>query len=244
MKRLVVAAAVLALTCPALARADTSATVKADSTQRMKGPNLNSGQDGVYRAGQVLTLVCHSTGEAVKGYFSFNMPKGGWDSLWYKTSDGDYVADVDIETHTLNALGPECGTQTGGGTPPAPSSDDRASRALAWARNQMATNPNSDIQCIQFVQQAYNTVYPGNAIDVFNRFRSENKIQTSSDNIPAGALVFTSDPTFDHGLGHVMLSEGNGRFLTANYYVDPKIREVPLNSNDPNDKFLGWAYAP
>lgn len=34
------------------------------------------------------------------------MPNGGWDNLWYKTSDNHYVADVDIETHTLNASSP------------------------------------------------------------------------------------------------------------------------------------------
>jgi murein DD-endopeptidase MepM/ murein hydrolase activator NlpD len=102
------AAAALGLAFAAPANAETTGTVKAQTTQRMNGPNLNSGQDGVYKSGQVLTLVCHTTGEPVKGYFSFNIPNGGWDNLWYKTSDNHYVADVDIETHTLNALGSDC----------------------------------------------------------------------------------------------------------------------------------------
>ncbi|WP_231987015.1 hypothetical protein, partial [Mycobacterium sp. E1386] len=51
-------AAVFALGLPtaAPAHADTTATVKAQSN-RMNGPNLKAGQDGVYNAGQVLTLV-------------------------------------------------------------------------------------------------------------------------------------------------------------------------------------------
>ena len=54
----------------------------------------------------------------------------------------------------------------------------------------------------------------------------------------------TYTATLAEGHGHVMLSEGNGSYLTANYCRDPKIRQVPLNSNDAQDKFLGWAYAP
>lgn len=101
----VVAGQALVLAGPASADANGTAAVQ---TQRMKGPNLNSGQEGVYNAGDRLTLVCHTRGQAVQGHFSFNIP-GGWDDLWYQTSDGHYVADVDIETGTLNPLGPACG---------------------------------------------------------------------------------------------------------------------------------------
>lgn len=244
----VTAALTVGLATAVPANADSTATVKAQTTQRMNGPSLNSGQDGVYNAGQVLTLVCHSNGEPVKGFFSFNEPNGGWDNLWYKTTDDHYVADVDIETHTLNAVGPDCGP-TGGPAPASAPSGDRASQALAWARQQMATNPDSTDSCMKFVEDAYHTHWNYNtALDFFNALHQQGKTQTNT-NIPAGALVFTSDPRFDQGDGHVMLSEGNGTYLTANYYTPPnapgpKIREVPLNSNDANDKFLGWAYAP
>jgi hypothetical protein len=43
----------------------------------MNGPNLKSGQDGAHKSGQVLTLVCHTPGEPVKGYFSFNIHDQG-----------------------------------------------------------------------------------------------------------------------------------------------------------------------
>ena len=76
-------------------------------TQRMSAATLKSQQLGWYGVGTNLSLVCHATGQAVKGYFSFNI-KGGFDSLWYKTTDGGYVADVDIQTGTLNAVGPGC----------------------------------------------------------------------------------------------------------------------------------------
>ena len=83
----------------------------------------------------------------MKGYFSFNIPNGGWDSLWYKISDGGFVADVDIETGTLDVVAPDC-SGNASAPAPAPDSGDRVSHALAWARDEMATNPNSNIQCV------------------------------------------------------------------------------------------------
>jgi len=208
----------------------------------MSDANLNSQQNGWYDAGDKLTLVCSKRGEPVKGFFSFNIPNGGWDNLWYRTPDNNYVADVDIETGTLKDVTPDC-TDSGVSAPAA--GGDRGNQALAWARQQMATNPDNPVQCEVFVEEAYNHAfrYPS-AIAAFDDLRAKNQIHTNSDEIPVGALVFTSDRRFDDGNGHVMLSEGNGRYLTANYYQNPKIREVPLNSNDPQDKFLGWALAP
>ncbi|MGA5541345.1 M23 family metallopeptidase [Mycobacterium sp. NPDC051198] len=106
-----VVATALALAASSLlapvAAADTTATVKA-RTQRMTQSNLKSQQDGWYNVGDRLTLLCSTRGQAVQGYFSFNIPNGGWDNLWYRTSDGHYVADVDIETGTLDVVAPDC----------------------------------------------------------------------------------------------------------------------------------------
>ncbi|MCF6389368.1 CHAP domain-containing protein [Mycobacterium sp. MBM] len=110
---LVTAVAGLAvISVPAVAHADAAATVKAQ-TQRMSAPTLQSTQSGWYGVGTRLTLVCSARGQAVKGFFSPHIP-GGWDNLWYKTSDGHFVADVDIETGTLNAVVRDCSS------PPAP----------------------------------------------------------------------------------------------------------------------------
>lgn len=234
------------------ASADPVATVKA-RTQRMSDANLNSHQVGWYGPGDKLTLVCSKRGQAVKGYFSFNIPNGGWDNLWYKTSDGSFVADVDIETGTLNDVTADC--DQGPAPAPAPQSapapnGDRAAQAVAWARNQAATDPNRTeggypVQCEVFVEEAYNHAfrYPS-AIDAFNDLRAKNLIHTNTDGIPAGALVFSSNPVYDGGAGHVELSLGNGQYITANYIHSPHIRVVPLNNNDPGNRFLGWAYAP
>jgi hypothetical protein len=98
----------------------------------MADANLKSQQNGWYNVRDQLTLVCSKRGQAVKGFFSFNIPNNGWDNLWYKTSDGNFVA----------------------GAPAAQPTGDRAAQALAWARNQMSANPNNPVQCEVFVEQA------------------------------------------------------------------------------------------
>jgi murein DD-endopeptidase MepM/ murein hydrolase activator NlpD len=126
---LALAAAVGAATVlSASAHADASATVKAH-TQRMSDANLNSQQNGWYNEGDQLTLVCSRRGQPVKGFFSFNIPDG-WDNLWYKTSDGNFVADVDIETGTLDVVAPDC---SGGGSTPPPQQSPGLRRPLDGA---------------------------------------------------------------------------------------------------------------
>ena len=111
-------AGLIALALPVTADADAAATVRA-KTQRMSAPTLQSTQSGWYNAGTRITLVCASRGQAVKGFFSPYIP-GGWDNLWYKTSDGHFVADVDIETGTLNAVVRDCGQPPAPAARPAP----------------------------------------------------------------------------------------------------------------------------
>ena len=107
-----IAAGGLAFAAPA--HAESTGTVKA-RTQRMSGPTLESSQDDWYNVGDRLTLTCHTRGQSVQGFYSFNIPDG-WDNLWYKVSDGHFVADVDIDTGTLDAIGPDCSVQPA--TPP------------------------------------------------------------------------------------------------------------------------------
>ncbi|MDP5226713.1 MULTISPECIES: peptidoglycan DD-metalloendopeptidase family protein [Arthrobacter] len=78
------------------------------TTQRMAKPTLNSTQLGWYNAGQTLTLSCYSRGQAVTGYYSPWLPNGGFDDYWYKTSDGGFVADVDINTNSNSPITPAC----------------------------------------------------------------------------------------------------------------------------------------
>jgi len=208
------------------AQAAPTATVSASATQRMAGPTLNTTQYGWYYRGQGLALSCAAYGQAVKGYYSPWIP-GGWDSLWYRTSDGGWVADVDINTGSNNPVTPMCSTST------------REQRAVAWANSQVGSNAYYGL-CERFVENAYGTSGRyASAIAAFYSLRDAGTMRYTSTGIPAGALVFSSVPAWDGGYGHVQISRGDGSFVSG-------------GANGPSVKifygtptgFLGWSMAP
>lgn len=145
------------------AHADPIAIVMA-KTHRMSAPSLNSQQDGWYGKDDKLTLECFERGEPVKGYFSFNIPNGGWDNLWYRVSDNHFVANVDIETGTLDTVTGECGDQP----PPPVQASSTTGRALGKTQPYNTGTPG---QCTDGAMQKWHEAtgdYPdvhGNAKD-------------------------------------------------------------------------------
>jgi hypothetical protein len=234
----------------AAAQADPVATVKA-RTQRMTDANLSSQQDGWYNVGDHLTLVCSKRGEQVKGFFSFNIP-GGWDNLWYRTSDNHYVADVDIETGTLKDVTADCGDQRGSGPAAAPAlSSSKAAAAIAWANSKIGSN-DYPRACGVFVANAYgqSSLGSGSALAFYNKLAGEALIHKEGTP-PPGALVF-SRSSADGGDGHVDLAQADGTFISGG--VDPKyafkaggystVQVLPSPNPTPGAEVLGWAIAP
>lgn len=250
MAAAVVASSALTLTASmtaAPANADAPGTVKA-RTQRMSDANLGSQQNGWYNPGDRLTLVCSRRGQPVKGFFSFNIPNGGWDNLWYKTSDGHFVADVDIETGTLKDVTPDCGNGDGGGAAPAPA-PSKIDAALAKANSVIgSTNPPGD-NCAKFVAWAFNQ--PGTGYPTAKNWADHlplNDRNNPNVNFPRGALVF-SESSFDGGAGHVDIAQGNGTFISGGVLLrrNPdvfgvKVLNEPNNSSDAH--VLGWIMPP
>ena len=154
---------VCGLVFAAFANAEPSGSVRA-RTPRMSEPTPNSRRDGWYNAGDRLTLVCSTRGPATTGLFSSTSANGGWDALWYKTSDGHFVSGVDIETGTLNAVAPDCAGRDDRGVVPAASSG----HAMGQRR---LTNPGSEGQCTWgalhkwFEAAGYYPSLDGNAMD-------------------------------------------------------------------------------
>jgi hypothetical protein len=233
------------------ASAEASATVKAQ-TQRMSDANLGSHQDGSYNPGDVVTLVCSKRGQKVKGFFSFNIP-GGWDNLWYQTSDGHFVADVDIETGTLDVVAPDC--IAGGPAPaPAPAADagGKANAAVLKANSAVGTNMFGDLGCGQFVAWAYgvNGLGANTAKEFRDRLASQGRIH-NDQNFPRGALVF-SESTWDKGDGHVDIAQGDGTFVSGGVWTGYKglagayhnVQVMNTWNPSPGATFLGWAEAP
>ena len=231
------------------AHADASATVKA-RTQRMSDANLNSGQDGWYNPGDHLTLVCSKRGQPVKGFFSFNIP-GGWDNLWYKTSDGHFVADVDIETGTLDVVAPDCAAGAAAApSPPQPSSEVDA--AVDKANSMVGTDAFGDVGCGKFVAAAYGV--PGIGYGTAKQFRdalaAQGKIHMDQS-APKGALVF-SQSSWDGGAGHVVIARGDGTFVSGGIWKGysgvagggHNVQVLPNWNPARGATYLGWAIAP
>jgi hypothetical protein len=241
--------AILAVSPVVPAHAEATGTVAAQ-TQRSTAPNLAS-QDGTYAVGQKLTLICSTHGQKVKGHFSFNIA-GGWDDLWYRTSDNHYVPDVDVETGTLDVVAADCSTLDPQGSGPAPqSAGAREDRAVAWANGKVGSD-DYPILCGQFVANAYgkSNLGPPSAIAFHDQLAGAGQIHMDM-NIPKGALVFShsSWDTIDGvTYGHVLLARGDGTYVSGG--VSPKFGSghtvQVLNSWNPagGAQYLGWAYAP
>ncbi|KAK3181459.1 hypothetical protein K4F52_007169 [Lecanicillium sp. MT-2017a] len=81
--------------------------INGDNVNCRSGPGTNSGVVRQYNKGHDVTLTCQTNGESIHG-----------DKLWDKTTDGCYVADWFVETHTGNMVVGACNGGGGGKTYP------------------------------------------------------------------------------------------------------------------------------
>ncbi|MEO6790573.1 MAG: CHAP domain-containing protein [Ornithinibacter sp.] len=175
------------------ASATPTATVMA-TTQRMAGPALppTYQQVGTYGAGGQVALNCYARGQSVKGYYSPWIP-GGYDNLWYKTSDGYWLADVDINTGSNNPITPACSPST--------------SSSRAWGATR-SYNAGVLGQCTDGAYRqfrAYSGVYPalnGNAKDWYASARATGW-STALDGQVNSIVVFQAGVQGAGSLGHV-----------------------------------------
>jgi hypothetical protein len=185
--------------------------------------------------GTGFTAECAVRGRSVGGntvWHQISAPARGWISDYYTNTPGfnQYIPGE-----------PDCG----GSTPPA---GTREERAMTWARSVLGqTHTNGDLGdsnhpwdgwCDNFVAHAYGRAASGYATALvhYNALRNRGLINTSG-NPPSGALVFFDGAPINGGAGHVMLSEGNGSYITT----AATVRRVSLSW--PGATYLGWSYA-
>ncbi|MFB9233954.1 hypothetical protein ACFFWC_00135 [Plantactinospora siamensis] len=184
--------------------------------------------------GAGFTTECAVHGRDVYGnsvWHQISSPASGWISDYYTNTPGfnQYIPGE-----------PECG-----GGPPTGSREDRA---MAWARSVLGqaytngdlgdSNHAWDGWCDNFVGHAYGRAASGyaTALTHYNSLNGRGMIHTTGTP-PAGALVFFNGAAINGYAGHVMLSEGNGSYLTS----APTVRRVSLSW--PGAPYLGWSYA-
>lgn len=213
---LATAAGILAGTpSPALA-VTTNDTVMV-TTQRMSQPTLNSTQWGWYAQGSHLALSCYEYGQYVQGYYSFAV---GWDNLWYRTTDGGWVADVDINTYVN---GPAAGTvRCSTLTPTAPTTSavngtikrsEVISRARFWVNQRVPysmyayrADPQGKLyrtDCSGMVSMALHLDSSLSTVTLPGRVT-----EISKSSLQVGDLVGALGPNTAGSAGHVMIFNG------------------------------------
>ncbi len=188
--------------------------------------------------GTPVTLVCAVHGRAVLGntvWHRISAPAAGW------------ISDRYTSTPTFDRYLPgerDCGAAPAS----APTSaSSREQRALAWAHavlGQYRTGGDLgdgdhpwDGWCDNFVAHAFGRAASGyeSAIAHYLDLRDRGLIRSGA--APAGALVFFAPGNANGWYGHVMISEGDGSYLSTG----PTIRRLGIN--DPGALYLGWAWA-
>jgi hypothetical protein len=92
--------------------------------------------------------------------------------------------------------------------------------------------------CELFVENAYGTQgQQQSALADFNAIQAGGRMHYTTSGIPAGALVFSRNP-YDGGYGHVILSRGDGSF------VSPQSPTQVLTDPRAGGTFSGWSFAP
>jgi hypothetical protein len=150
-----------------------------------------------------------------------------------------------------NSAGENCAANwTRATTPAAAVSGTREQRAVPWATGRVGSTAYEGY-CELFVENAFGTSGRyASAISNYNAMNNRGAIHGGNTSVPAGALAFFGATSSNGYFGHVMLSLGNGQFVSTNvgssgYLVNSgRVGYTTISlvqaSSGP---YLGWGYA-
>ncbi len=203
-----------------------------DFSGGQRGWNILLSEDGASESYDVLGELLHKYIDLGGAAGLLDVPtsdqypwQGGWRQDFAGGSLGWSLADGAYQIGTLPGVG----------------AGSREQRAIGWAQSQIGQQYQPDGKpwngwCDRFVANAYGMANSGyyTAIGQFQNLQARGLIH-GDHNPPPGALVFfTGVP----GLGHVMLSLGNGQFISTGLVI------FQTNWNMPGiGSYLGWSWA-
>ncbi len=225
-------AGLVAVASPALASGTYSLT---GTVNVRKGPATTFGVITTKASGSSFTLNCQWQGGSSVG------GNKTWDYVTFSDGTKGAVADYYTTTPSWNSFAPnniQCYRP-------------REQNAVNWGKSVLGNSTtNGDLGdsnhvwngwCDNFVGHAFGLAASGyaTAIDHYNTLNNAGLINSPSFAFgpPAGALVFFAAAPINGNAGHVMLSEGNGTYITS----AATVREVGITW--PGATYLGWAYA-
>ncbi len=225
-------AAVLTVSAQPAAAAGTYATT--GTVNIRSGPGTGYSVIGTAANGASFTLLCQwQGGTNVNG-------NATWDKVQFTNGVVGAIADYWTTTPSWNSYAPNTG--------PCSSTSSREQRAIDWARSVIGNSTtNGDLGdsnhawdgwCDNFVGHAYGRAASGyaTAIAHFNSLNGRGLIHTTGTP-PFGALTFYAAAPINGYAGHVMLSEGNGNYITS----AATVRRVTIGW--PGATYIGWSYA-
>lgn len=116
--------------------------------------------------------------------------------------------------------------------------DEGRSTALEWAHTQLGSKIWA-YRCERFVEEAYGTRYIFTSALIAAQHVTLH--HTPVTDAPTGTLVFFGPDSANRGYGHVGLSLGGGKMISALETV--QITDIP-KSRYWSNLYRGWAYAP
>jgi len=186
--------------------------------------NTSCGVIKTLAAGSWHFIACQVEGQYVTA------PNGVRSHIWDQT-EGGYATDL-----FWNTPGVDTFSMSACGQPPA---QTREQKAVGWARS-MIGNTGYYFLCDRFVANAFGRTYSGyaSAWAHAQNLTSRGLMHQGDTNVPFGALAFFRPAWVNGYYGHVMLSEGSGRFVSGGVST---VREVGLSSSFGS--YYGWAWA-
>ena len=225
------------------------------TTQRMSDASLKSTQHGTYSKGRKLSLSCYKRGQSVKGYYSKYIP-GGYDNLWYKVSDGRYVADVDLNTGSNNPVTKKCSGSKATSSPTKKTSSSSVDTFVSQYKGESVDFDNyAGAQCTDLYRQYNVSVIgremgrvpgDGGAHSLWDNFtpamaRYYVKVSRSSTPHKGDVAVWSRNLPYSGGAGHVaIVLTPTGSTLTVAQQNYRGQRFVTVDKKQSKNHLLGY----
>ncbi|GAA4203323.1 hypothetical protein [Actinocatenispora rupis] len=226
------AAGVLAFAAPAAAATGTVHTDSGAAVNVHSGPHTGDSVVGSVANGAGITIDCQTYGDTVTG-------KYGTSNVWDHISTG-YITDTYVYTGSDGLVAPLCaGTSTACST--SGLNDPRTcAQAVSWAVSHETTSYVADYynRCDHVVGLAYGFSASGSTTAYNHWLAVPASLKHAGDtNVPPGGLAF-----FSGGAGHVMISIGDGKFVSNDIHGNGTLTETTISEikSTWGKPYLGW----
>ncbi len=228
------AAAVLTFSASASAATGTVHTDSGASVNVHSGPHTGDAVVGSVASGASVTIDCQTHGTTVTG-------KYGTSDIWdHIPAKGGYITDTYVYTGSDGTVAPACGVSSGCSTSGL-GDPHTCAQAVTWAKNHETTTYHADYynRCDHIMGLAYGFPASGSTTAYVHWTQIPGSYKHAGDTtVPAGGLAF-----FSGGAGHVMISIGNGKFVSNDIHGNGTLTETTISEikSKWGKPYLGWA---